>query len=110
MHGAAGGIKIAQSLMARCWLSAHDEPKDDRGVAVKKLKIHRMQPEEVQRQLWAGEEAQGLRRLGWFCDVRSLGVGKEMILRSNERDLCVGMDKSEKDSQKARVQRIGNWI
>jgi hypothetical protein len=89
MTGSPGGIQIAQALMARCWVSAHDEPKDDRGVSVKQLKVRRTAAEEVQKQLWEGEEGEWLRKTGWNCDVRSLGVGKEMTIGVG-RDLVVG--------------------
>src|SRR5207248_5725133 len=45
MMGSTGGVEIARGLMARCWLSAHDEAKDDRGLAVAKLVLARTTPE-----------------------------------------------------------------
>ena len=84
--GSRGGVAIAQGLMARCWLSAHDEPKDDRGISVSKLRTSRMTPEEVRRALWQGPDGEWLRKTGWTCDVRSLGVGTEMVIKAS-RDL-----------------------
>ena len=92
MHGAPGGVAIAQALMARCWVSAHDEPKDDRGLAVKQLKVERSGVEDVKRRLWQGQDGQELRSKGWVCDVRSLDVGKEMWVGGQERDLCAGTE------------------
>jgi hypothetical protein len=90
MMGYSGGVEIARGLMARCWLSAHDEPKDDRGLAVAKLVMTRMAPEEVRRKLWEGPEGELLRKRGWTCDVRNLGVGAEMFI-GPARDLLSGM-------------------
>lgn len=91
MSGAAGGAKIARALMARCWVSAHDEEKDDRGFSVKQLKIRRNQAEDVRKALWAGEDGAWLRQKGWTCDVRSLDPGKEMVI-GQTRDLLAGME------------------
>ena len=95
MTGMFGGAEIARALMARCWISAHDERKDDRGFSVKKLSVKRISGEEVRRYLWEGEDGQWLRKKGWTCDVRQLETGKEMFVRPR-RDLCSGMEgKSE---------------
>lgn len=90
MTGCSGGVEIARGLMARCWLSAHDESKDDRGLAVAKLVTTRTTPEEVRRKLWEGPEGELLRKSGWTCDVRNLGVGAEMFI-GPARDLLSGM-------------------
>ena len=99
MTGATGGAQIARALMARCWLSAHDEPKDDRGFSVKQLKIRRLGADEVRKSLWDGEDGQWFKKTGWTCDVRSLDVGKEMVL-GQSRDLPAGMENR-------RVSRFG---
>ena len=72
--------------MSRVWISAHDEPKDDRGFAVRLTKTRRMGVAEVKRLLWMGREGEELRKRGWNCDVRSLGVGGEVRVSSGERD------------------------
>jgi hypothetical protein len=77
--------------MARCWISAHDEPKDDRGLSVKRLQVRRGTAEEARKILWQGEEGKWLRKQGWACDVRSLEVGREMFI-GPARDLCMGME------------------
>lgn len=84
--GYRGGVAIAQGLMARCWLSAHDEPKDDKGISVSLLRTSRMTPEQIRRALWQGPDGEWLRTTGWTCDVRSLGVGVEMVIKAS-RDL-----------------------
>lgn len=91
MTGAAGGMDIAKALMARCWISAHDELKDDRGVAVKKLKLQQTQAEEIRRELLGNVDN---RSNGWMCDVRSLDVGKTITLSGDARDMCAGFDHS----------------
>lgn len=89
--GTEGGVQIARGLMARCWLSAHDEAKDDQGFSVKKLKTATMSPEEVRRALWQGPEGEEMRRKGWNCDVRGLASGQEMVI-GQSRDLLSGME------------------
>ena len=91
MTGSSGGVEIARGLMARCWLSAHDEAKDDRGLAVMKLVTTRMTSEDVRRKLWEGPEGELLKKRGWTCDVRSLAVGAEMFI-GPARDLLLGME------------------
>jgi hypothetical protein len=90
--GIDGGMQIARSLMARVWLSAHDEAKDDRGLSVKRLKIKRASAEEVRRQLWRSEKGKG-----WTCDVRNLRNGTEMFIGPS-RDLVSGMEKNRDSS------------
>jgi len=89
--GAAGGVHIARTLMARCWVSAHDECKNSHGLAVKRLKVRRIGADEVRKALWEGEDGDWARKMGWTCDVRSLGAGKEMCVGA-VRDLCSGME------------------
>ena len=86
--------------MARCWLSAHDEPKDDQGV--KKLKTSKMSPEEVRRALWEGPEGEEMRRKGWNCDVRGLASGQEMVI-GQSRDLLSGME----NKRESRLMKFG---
>lgn len=95
MTGIDGGMQIARSLMARVWLSAHDEAKDDRGLSVKKLKVKRATAEEVRRQLWQSEQGNG-----WVCDVRNLRNGAEMLIGAS-RDLLSGME-GKRDSKLLR--------
>lgn len=91
MAGMEGGAKIARALLARTWISAHDEPKDDQGMSVKQLKVKRSEAADVRKALWAGPEGMSLRKRGWICDVRSLDVGKEMTI-GQTRDLLAGME------------------
>lgn len=73
MTGVEGGLEIASALMARCWISAHDEVKDDKGMAVKFLKCIRGNADMVKGKIQQGEGR-------WTCDVRSLGVDDQVKL------------------------------
>ena len=103
MTGMYGGAEIARAVMARCWISAHDEAKDDRGLSVKQLRLKRLSVEEVRKHLWEGEDGDWLRKRGWTCDVRQLGAGKEMFV-GPMWDLCSGME----GSQRSRLLRSGS--
>ena len=72
--GLPGGIEIAQNLMARCWISAHDEEKDNSGLSVMSVKTRKYTKEEVREML--------RRELGSNVTVANLGPGAEMVLRS----------------------------
>lgn len=91
MTGSVSGAVIARGLMARCWISAHDEAKEDTGVSVFKLRNTYATPEQVRKTLWDGEEGEWLRKRGWNCDVRNLAVGAEMFI-DPARDLLSGME------------------
>jgi len=72
--GLPGGVEIAQNLMARCWISAHDEDKDNSGLAVMNVKTRKYTKEEVREMLWAQK--------GGNIHVANLGVGEEMMLKA----------------------------
>ncbi|EOD48173.1 hypothetical protein UCRNP2_5140 [Neofusicoccum parvum UCRNP2] len=73
--GVPGGSEIARQLMAKCWVGAHDEEKDNRGVSVMKLKVRRMEVEEVR---------QSLEEKGISAKVARLQPGAEIRIRSDE--------------------------
>lgn len=75
ISGATGGVEIAKALMARTWISAHDEKKDDRGLAVKLLKTRTWPVELIRQQMTENED-----KHGWNCDVRTLDVGAQVKL------------------------------
>ncbi|KAL8872064.1 MAG: hypothetical protein Q9174_002245 [Haloplaca sp. 1 TL-2023] len=75
--GLPGGVEIAKNLMARCWIGAHDEDKENTGISVLKIKLRKFGIEEVRdlvRREWNGG--------GGGCEVRNLDCGEEMVLRS----------------------------
>jgi hypothetical protein len=93
--------------MARCWVSAHDEVKEDKGIVTNTLKTTRCTAEQVRRRLWEGNEGEWLRKQGWNCDVRNLGVGGEMCINGAMRDLCAGMDKMEEGFRESGLLNFG---
>lgn len=68
-----GGVEIAQNLMARCWISAHDEEKENSGLAVMKVATRKYNVEQV-RELVARSKG--------GTDVAVLDCGEELILRA----------------------------
>ncbi|KIW62612.1 hypothetical protein PV04_10771 [Phialophora macrospora] len=103
MTGMYGGAEIARAVMARCWISAHDEQKDDSGLSVKKLRVKRIGADEVRKHLRDGEQGEWLRKTGWTCDVRQLEAGKEIFIGPT-RDLSSGMEgKSQSDLLRSGV-------
>lgn len=73
--GSPGGIEIAQNLMAKCWISAHDEDKDNTGLSVISTKIRKYTKEEVREML--------RQHLGSNVNVANLGPGSEMVLKAS---------------------------
>ena len=72
--GLPGGVEIAQNLMARCWISAHDEEKDSSWLSVMSVKTRKYNTEEAREML--------RQQKGNNVDVVSLGVGAEMVLKA----------------------------
>ena len=67
--GLPGGVAISKNLMARCWISAHDEDKDNTGISVANVKTRKYSIQEVGKMVDVGTK------------VANLGVGEEMVLR-----------------------------
>ncbi|MCJ1473337.1 hypothetical protein MMC13_001988 [Lambiella insularis] len=74
--GAQGGLEIAQNLLVKCWVSAHDEDKESSGISIKKLVTRKHTAREIQAMA-----AQGTGRGRARLDVRVLECGEEMVLR-----------------------------
>ena len=72
--GVPGGVEIAQNLMAKCWISAHDEEKDSSGLSVMSVKTRKYNTEEAREML--------RQQKGNNVDVVTLGVGAEMVLKA----------------------------
>lgn len=68
--GLPGGVEIAKNLMARCWISAHDEEKDNTGLSVMKVVTRKHHIDEVRSMV------------GGCTEVMALGVGEERVLRA----------------------------
>lgn len=45
--GLPGGVEIAKNLMAKCWISAHDEDKENTGLSVKRVVTRKFTAAEV---------------------------------------------------------------
>lgn len=71
--GLPGGVEIAHHLMARCWVSAHDEDKDNSGLSVKQVKTRKYNTEEV---------VEMVRDQCGSTSVVNLGVGQELVLKA----------------------------
>ncbi|KAI4100278.1 MAG: hypothetical protein L6R37_005564 [Teloschistes peruensis] len=75
--GLPGGVQIAKHLMARTWIGAHDEDKENSGLSVLKVKIRKFGIGEVRdmvRREWCGG--------GNGCDVRVLECGEAVVMKS----------------------------
>ncbi|KAL8736651.1 MAG: hypothetical protein Q9166_000017 [cf. Caloplaca sp. 2 TL-2023] len=75
--GLPGGVEIAKNLMARCWIGAHDEDKENSGVSVLKIRMRKYGLSEVREMVkreWSGG--------GGGCEVRVLDCGEELVMRS----------------------------
>lgn len=71
--GLPGGVEIAQNLMAKCWVSAHDEEKDNSGLSVMQVKTRKYNAEEV---------VEMVRDQCGSTNVVNLGVGQELVLKA----------------------------
>ena len=60
--------------MARCWISAHDEDKDNTGLSVMSVKTKKYAKEEVRNLL--------RQELGNNVNVANLEPGAEMLLKA----------------------------
>lgn len=75
--GLPGGVEMAQNLMARYWIRAHDEDKENSGLAVKKVMTRKYTMQEV-------EELLQERGKGGRCGttVIALRVGQGMVIKA----------------------------
>ena len=71
--GLPGGVEIAQNLMAKYWISAHDEDKENSGLAVKKVTTRKYSAEQV-REMLTKERVP--------TDVVVLGCGEEIEMHA----------------------------
>ena len=71
--GLPGGVEIAQNLMAKCWISAHDEDKENSGLSVKKV---------TTRKHDAGEVRDMVTKEKGTTDVVVLACGEQITLQA----------------------------
>jgi len=75
--GLPGGVEMAQNLMARYWIKAHEEDKENSGLAVKKVMTRKYTIQEVKELL----QERGKRgRCG--TTVVALRVGQDMMIKA----------------------------
>ena len=73
--GLPGGVEISRNLMAKYWIKAHDEDKENSGLAVKKVMTRKYTIGEVKEML-----SEGSGRCG--TSVVALNVGQEVAIKS----------------------------
>lgn len=71
--GFPGGLEIAQALLAKAWISAHDEVKDTKGFASTRIMTTRFAREEVEKVVSPVSSRFG-------TDAVVLDVGQEIVL------------------------------
>lgn len=71
--GLPGGVEIAQNLMARCWISAHDEDKENSGLGVKQVRTSKYTQKKCQEMI---------QQVKASTSVQTLGVGQDICLKS----------------------------
>ena len=71
-----GGLEIAQNLLAKCWVSAHDEDKESSGLSIKKIVTSKYTVEEVRALAEKGRKGG---KAG--VDVKKLECGEEMVVK-----------------------------
>lgn len=74
-NGAPGGVELARLLRARNWIGAHDEVKDNRGVATSWLRTKGYGVREVEILLGEGQAGRDV-DVDLATRVRVLGVGE----------------------------------
>ena len=71
MAGSGNGIAIARTLLAKVWLSAHDEDKDDQGFSVKRLRVDAKTAVDVRKMLYQDlRNNGGLIMLLWAQEIQ----------------------------------------
>ncbi len=75
--GLPGGVEMAQNLMARYWIKAHDEDKENSGLAVMKVMTRKYTIEEVKEML---QERGRAGRCG--TTVVALNIGQEIMIKA----------------------------
>ncbi|MCJ1273310.1 hypothetical protein MMC21_001100 [Puttea exsequens] len=72
--GLPGGVEIAQNLLAKTWVSAHDEDKDNSGLSVMSTKTRKHTADEVRDMLRQGKSGN--------TGVVVMSVGAELVLKA----------------------------
>ena len=75
--GLPGGLEIAQNLLAKCWISAHDEEKETSGLSVGRVITRKYTVAEVKGMVEEGRKGGKVK-----VDVRALDCGESFVLRA----------------------------
>jgi hypothetical protein len=75
--GMPGGVEIAQNLLAKCWISAHDEEKEQSGLSLIRTTIRKYTVDEVKAFI---EKDKKLAKMK--MDIRALDCGEEIHLKA----------------------------
>ena len=67
---------IAQNLLAKHWIGAHDEDKENSGLSVQQVKTKKYSAQEVRALVERDRRGE---KLG--VDVRALECGEEMLIK-----------------------------
>lgn len=80
--GTPGGAKLARSLNARVWISAHDAEKVNTGLTVAQSRYEKYSTEEIERMLKKGDEGEGKgKEVPVQTEVVRLGPGEAYTVR-----------------------------
>ncbi|MCJ1305702.1 hypothetical protein MMC08_008518 [Hypocenomyce scalaris] len=75
--GLPGGLEIAQNLLAKCWIGAHDEEKETSGLSVGRVITRKYTVAEVKGMVEEGRKGGKVK-----VDVRALDCGESIVLRA----------------------------
>jgi len=73
--GMQGGLELAQSLLARYWISAHDEDKESSGFSIKNCVTRKHTVDEVRTLVQSGRRGSRAQ-----IDVMALDCGAEKVI------------------------------
>ena len=76
--GAPSGIELARNLYAKTWISAHDEDKENKGLATKKVKIRAYTVDEIEGMLNRDRATEGRHKTRHTTKVVRMDAGEEM--------------------------------
>jgi hypothetical protein len=78
--GLPGGVEIAQNLLAKAWISAHDGDKDSRGFANHRIKVEKFDRDDVEKVVSPKSPNFPFQRDKLATEVVALRVGEEIFL------------------------------
>ena len=76
-NGATAGVELAQNLYTKMWISAHDEEKENKGMATKKTKVEKYTVKDVEDLLEESMAKTGAKQTS-CTKVVKMSVGEEL--------------------------------